>query len=567
MTSSDRALGTPVSFSRQYVAPVAALVLGLVPSLSVSAPVAAQTAGKVEQAAIVLPVMSCEALTHAAADGGPPPDFTTVPDAVTTLTSSTVVAETATSPELCDVTGYISPQIHFELKLPTRTYQGRYLQQGCGGYCGAIPTTTFPSCDAALGGDFAMAATDDGHAGPGGAWALQDEQLRIDYGYRAVHVLSIASKAILTRFYGAPPAHAYFNGCSDGGREAMMEAQRFPADFDGIVAGAIESYALPLNAELQTWEARVNTDSAGQPILTADKIPALHAAVLAACDAVDGLTDGQIDDPRRCTFDPGSIACPTGSDRPDCLTPAQVDATRALYSGPVDETGRRLYPSGQMLGAESAWPGFVIPAQGSRLSPIRAYSDAMVRFQIRPVGQMGPTPEQWQFSSAAFDSLREMGSLQNSTQADLSAFRDRGGKLILYHGWADQAIPPIGTLAYYQAVQDRMGGLARVQEFARLYMLPGMYHCRGGYGPNTFDPIGPMVAWVENGSAPGAIVASLADSSGAVIRTRPVYPYPQRTVYAGSGSIDDAASFHAAPPLSPPDDHVDWAGNFLFDTP
>lgn len=551
---------------RRWLATCIALLVAVIPWPAVASP-AQQSAGKVPHAPIVAPVMTCESLTRNAADGSPPPDFTTVPDAATTLVSSAMVAATATSPDYCDVKGYISPQIQFELKLPTQSYQGRYLQQGCGGYCGAVPASTFPTCDAALGGDFAMAATDDGHSGPGGAWALQDGQLRIDYGYRAVHVLSIASKAILTSFYGAAPTHSYFNGCSDGGREAMMEAERFPADFDGIVAGALEIYALPLNAEMQTWNVRVNTDSAGRSVLTPDKIPALHAAVLAACDGIDGLVDGQIDDPRACTFDPGSVECSAGTDRADCLTPAQVTATRKLYGGPVDENGRRLYPSGQMLGSESAWPGFVIAAAGARLAPIYSFSDAMLRFMIRPVGEIGPKPFDWQFTATEFASLRDQGPIQNSTQADLSAFRDRGGKLIIYHGWADQAIPPIGTLAYYQAMQDRMGGLQKVQEFARMYLAPGMYHCRGGYGPNNFDALGPMVSWVENGTAPDAIVASLSDTNGTVVRTRPLYPYPRRAVYTGTGSIDDAANFRGVPPSVSPNDHVDWAGNDLFDNP
>jgi feruloyl esterase len=375
----------------------------------------------VPRRAIVPPVINCDALTRPAPDGTPPPDFTTVPEAPTTLISSFVVPAAATTPEYCDVKGYISPQVHFQLKLPTATYQGRYLQQGCGGYCGAIPAMTFPACDVALGGDFAMAATNDGHSGPGGAWALHDQQLRIDYGYRAVHVLSIAAKAIITRFYGTAPRYSYFNGCSDGGREGMLEAERYPADFDGIVAGALEIYAMPLNAELQTWNARVNTDARRRPSLTPDRIPALHDAVLAACDGLDGLVDGQIDDPRACTFDPASIQCPPGVDRPDCLSVAQVEAARKLYSGPVDETGQRLYPSGLTYGSESAWPGFVIAAPGARQGLVWSLSDAMLRFQIRPVGEMGPTPEQWQFTSAEFDSLREQGSLQNATQANLSA--------------------------------------------------------------------------------------------------------------------------------------------------
>jgi Tannase and feruloyl esterase len=516
---------------------------------------------------VILPKLVCGTLVQAG--GLVPtgvPDFTRIPNAPTHVTSASVVPGTATAPEFCDVRGYVAPQVQFELKLPTSTWQGRYLQQGCGGYCGAIPTTGFLACDLQPQGNFAVAATNDGHVGGDGLWALNDEQLRIDYGSRAVHVVSIAAKAILAAYYGVGPQHSYFNGCSDGGREALMEAQRYPADFDGIVAGAPEIYAMPLNAEEQAWNAIANLDANGGPILTADKLPALHAAVLAACDAKDGLADGQIDDPRQCTFDPASIQCAAGQDGPGCLTPAQVAAARKLYQGVEDPQGRHLYPGGLPLGSEGGWVPFAVPPPGgSALDP--SLANNYLEFQAFRAGQLGPSVQQWQFTVDNFNRLRPEAQVYDALDADLSAFQRRGGKLIIWHGWSDPGIPPFGTLAYYAAVRDRMGGLAAVQRFARMFMFPSVYHCGGGYGPNQFDVIDPITHWVEQGNAPQVLVASQTSSSGAVVRTRPIFPYPERAQYVGSGSIDDAANFKAVTPSPLPDDHVDWVGNDLFRAP
>lgn len=532
----------------------------------------ARTAAESPSVAVepVIPAkLSCGDLVQT---GGPPrpgvPDFANIAGAPTRIASATVVAATAQTPAYCDVKGVIAPQVQFELKLPTKTYQGRYLQEGCGGFCGSISATDFPACDAQLGGDFAISATNDGHVGTSGfdgVWA-SDEQLRVDMYYRAVHVTSVASKAIIDAFYGQPPRHSYFNGCSEGGREGLMEAQRYPDDFDGIVAGDPAAYWSPLNAEYQPWNSRSNTAADGTSIITPDKLPALHQAVLEACDSKDGLTDGEIEDPRDCTFDPGSIRCPTGSDAPTCLTDAQVDAARKLYGGPRDARGRRLYPGGQPLGSEGGWQPWVsTPAGTPETTSLAAQAgDNFLRFLAFPVGRPGETLQSWQFTDREFNRLRPEERDANALDPDLRAFRRHGGKLILYHGWADPAIPPVGTTVYYQAVRDAMGGLSAVQEFARLFMIPTMYHCSGGYGPSRFDMIGPIVDWVEAGKAPDRVVTTQTNASGDVVRSRPVFPYPARAKYTGTGSIDDAANFVAAEPATPPDDHVDWLGNDLL---
>ena len=503
---------------------------------------------------IIPPVVSCAALAQH--------DFGSVPDAPTSISSATVVAATSTTPEYCDVKGYISPQTQFELKLPTKTYQGRYLQVGCGGFCGVVSPTTFPSCDAQLGGDFAMATDNQGHMAASnvdGVWALDDLQLRIEFGYLSEHAMAQAAKAITATYYGQSPRYSYFNGCSDGGHEALQEAQRYPGDFNGIIAGAPANIWAPLNAEFQPWLARANLDAQGSQILTADKLPALHDAVMKACAGVDGL----IDDPRTCHFDPASIQCPAGTNTAACLTPAQVETVRKVYEGPVDAQGHHLYIGGEPYGAELAWAGWIVTPPGVE-SVAQAIGDNYLKYQAFQVGKVGPSFQNWQFTIAGFNATRPMGEIYNSTNADLSAFRAHGGKLIIWQGWADQAIPPFGSPVYYDAVQDRMGGLQQVQQFARLFMFPSMYHCAGGYGPSQFDMVAPMVAWVEQGVAPGKIVAAQTSSTNQVVRTFPVFPYPEQTKYTGHGSINDANNYVGITPQPLPEDDYNWVGNDLF---
>ncbi len=522
--------------------------------------------------AVVAPRLDCAALAPIGTAARPGvPDFTAIPGAPTRVTSATVIAAGASSPEYCDVKGYIAPQIHFDLRLPTKTWQGRYLQSGCGGFCGAVGQPSFPTCDLQPGGDFAVAATDDGHAAGGtdGLWGVNDQELRVDFGTRAPHALSLAAKAIITAFYAVAPRFSYFQGCSDGGREALMEAQRFPADFNGIVAGAPANIWAPLIGESLVWNARANMDAQGNQILTADRLPALHAAVLKACDGADGLVDGQIDDPRACTFDPASIQCPSGADAPTCLSSAQVVVARKLYQGPVDGAGHRLYPGGEPFGSELAWVPWVVTPPGIQ-SLDAGFGDSYLRYLGFPIGKPASSLQDWRFTVQGFNRLRAAEPLYGSTNADLTAFRQRGGKLIIWHGWADPAIAPSGTTAYYDAVTDRMGGLGATQRFARLFMLPTVYHCGGTYGPGTavqFDFVNPITHWVEQGVAPDDVVLTHTIQGGAVVRTRPVFAYPRQARYTGVGSIDNAANFVGVMPSPAPDDHINWVGNDLFNVP
>ncbi len=501
------------------------------------------------------------------------PRYPTAVASATVVPASPGNATTPANPEYCDVKGMIAPQTHFDLQLPTKTWQGRYLQNGCGGYCGTVSGQTFPSCDAQLGGDFAMATDDEGHVssgglGGGGLFAFNDQKLRLEYGYQSEQALYTVARYIINYFYGQPPNRSYYNGCSDGGREAMEMAERYPDEFNGIIAGAPEIIAGPLNAEHQTWDVRVNTDAQGNAILTDDKLPALHAAVIKACAGDDGVNDGIITDPQNCRFDPASIQCPSGVDNASCLTPAQVRVVREFYAGPSDPQGRLLYPGGLPYGSELGWSAFELPpsANGGKV-PTTASLDYFglslpyLRYQLLPVGQLGPDPFQWRFDDAGFRSMFPVADIWDAMSTDLRAFRAHGGKLIMWQGWSDNGIPPSGTVDYYDVLSRRMGGLGSTQQFARLFMVPSVYHCGGSYaGATVPDMIYPMVQWAEDGTAPSQLTVQYGSTT-----TRPVYPYPEIPRYNGSGNTNDAASFH--PVASPGAHYTDWIGNYLFYEP
>lgn len=524
-------------------------------------------------APIIAPILTCGSLVQTFTDPTTPgvPDLSLVRGYESRITSATVVAATSTTPEYCDVHGYISGQIGFELKLPTKTYQGRYLQNGCGGYCGTVIPPSFPACDAQLGGDFATSSTNDGFENPStnlfdALAGAEDEAIRVDYGSRAVHAVAVISKIIIAGFYGAPPKTSYFVGCSDGGREGLMEAERYPTDFNGIIAGAPGNYMGFLPTEQSSWVSKANTGPDGNPILTAAKLPALHAAVVNECDALDGLKDGQITDPRLCHFDPASIECPAGTDLPTCLTPAQVDVVRKIYSAPHTPDGALLYPGGFEPGSELGWASWLAPpAGGMAAAGSTIAAENFLRYMGLPIGQ-GMTLADWQFTREDFRKLLNQALIYSSISPNLTRFRDAGGKLIVYQGWADNLIPPAGTINWYSQVEDVMGGARQTQQFARLFMFPDMLHCTGqGPSPNiSQDVIDQLVQWVENGAAPDRLIGYQTDASGNVIRTRPVFPYPLTARYTGSGSIDDYQNFVPAPPLVRGQDRVDWLGSGLM---
>ncbi|HSC02139.1 MAG TPA: tannase/feruloyl esterase family alpha/beta hydrolase [Solirubrobacteraceae bacterium] len=534
-------------------------------------PLVAASAKLVPISPIIKPKLSkCEDITRLT-------DLAANPEYPTAIASSTDMPAANGNPEYCDVKGMIAPQTQFDLQLPVSSWQGRYLQNGCGGYCGTVGNQTFPSCDAQLGGDFAMATDNEGHVtagglGGGGLWAFNDLKLRNEYGYESEQALYVVARQIIKDYYGQLPNRSYYNGCSDGGREAMEMAERYPDDFDGIIAGAPEIIAGPLNAEEQTWNIRVNTGPDGNAILTADKLPALHGAVLKFCAGDDGVNDGIITDPQDCDSKIpqilASVQCSAGTDDSSCLTPAQVNVARLFYQGPSDPRGRLLYAGGVPLGSELGWTVFELPFGGSGPTSNSldyvGLSQPYLRYQLLRPGQLGPDPFQWQFTDQAFNSMFPAANTWDAMDTNLTAFYRHGGKLIMWQGWADNGIPPSGTVDYYDTMSRRMG--AATTKFSRLYLFPSVYHCGGGYaGATTPDLIYPIVQWVEQGTAPGQLTISYKPSPNTTPFTRPVYPYPDIPKYNGSGDQNSASSFHAVP--SPGAHYTNWYGNYLFYRP
>ncbi|MEJ0065208.1 MAG: tannase/feruloyl esterase family alpha/beta hydrolase [Caulobacteraceae bacterium] len=358
------------------------------------------------------------------------------------------------------------------------------------------------------------------------------------------------AKAVVERFYGAKPAWSYFRGCSTGGREGLAEAAWAPDDFDGIVAG---DPAFAVGAIANTWDSQHLLRPDGAPVIPAAKLVVLHQAILAACDALDGVKDGIMMDPRACHFQVASIECKGGGEGADCLSAAQVAAAEAVYDGPRDSKGQRLYPGGAMFGAEASWGTTADSAS------LPAGAERFLEFWPNP-------PLSYTYRDFNFDtdlpkikaSLALYDPVPPGEAPDLTAFERRGGKLILYHGWADGGVSPINTLDYYSQVAHGQGGMAKVRGWFRLFMVPGMFHCRGGDAPNTFDFMPSIMAWVEKGVAPDGVVATQKDPSGQILRQRPLYAYPEQAAYKGAGDANMASSWQATTPSTMPDDRVAW---------
>jgi hypothetical protein len=513
-TTTTTARRTPTRTAvRPGVAGVVALVALLALGLTGGAAVAAPSAPSAPAGVAGAPVRECSALAGA--------DFSHVPDAPSKVSSATLI--TSGGHQFCQVRGTIRPRTHFEIRLPTTGWHGQYVQEGCSDLCGAIRQLDLPplvgfNCAPFTNGELVLAADDGGHTGgpTDGRWGRDDLELRRVFGLTSEHSLSRLSKAVIARYYGRPPTHAYFDGCSTGGRQALILAQRYPTDFDGIIAGAPTSNLAPL-ALLTAWEVRNNTGPDGHQVLTAEKLPTLHAAVLRRCAGDNGL----IADPRRCDFQPATIQCPNGVDAPSCLTPAQVRAVRAFYRGPTDPAGRSLYNGGQPYGSELGWQDtFIAPASDTG-APADTYAARITLSYLKDLAYAHNPPDTFtlgdvRFTDGEFKRLNRLGdAIYNANNPDLTAFRDHGGKLILYQGWADPITPPWATIDYAAAMQHTMGGFAASQRFSRLYLIPGAYHCL--FGPSSADPaelavpelLTPLMDWVERGIPPGEVPAPI----------------------------------------------------------
>ncbi|HWZ30928.1 MAG TPA: tannase/feruloyl esterase family alpha/beta hydrolase [Bryobacteraceae bacterium] len=465
-----------------------------------------------------------------------------------------------TMPSFCRVQGVSKPsadsQIEFEVWMPASGWNGKYFGIGNGGFAGSIQYSLMA---AALHGGYASSSTDTGHKGPAtnADWALGHYEKIVDFAYRSIHETAEKSKSVIQGFYGRNPKHSYFSGCSNGGRQALVEAQRYPADYDGIIAGAAANFWTHNFAGF-IWDEQA-LDGAAQ--IPPSKMPAIERAALAACDARDGVEDGVIDDPTKCHFDPATLLC-HGADSESCLTAGQVGALKKIYEGPRNSKGEQIFP-GYLPGAESGpggWSRWIAGPDAQQVVFGNGFFANMV-FQNA----------KWDFRSFNFD--RDMkitddksARLFNATDANLKAFKNGGGKLLMYHGWSDTAIAPVNAVIYYESVVKEMGP-KQAGEFTQLYMVPGMQHCAGGPGPNSFgtnpsatpsDPRHSMALaldrWVDQGVAPSQIIATKfktgANPESGVVRTRPLCPYPQVAHYVGSGSTDDAANFKCAVPPS-----------------
>ncbi len=463
-------------------------------------------------------------------------------------------------PAFCRVTGVLHPsgdsQIGFEVWLPAAGWNGKFQGIGNGGYAGVMD---YGGLAAAMSRGYAAAATDTGHRGSGidASWALGHPEKIVDFGSRAIHETAVKAKQIIGALYNSAPKRSYFSACSTGGRQALMEAQRYPEDYDGIIAGAAANYWTHLMAGF-VWNTVATSKQPGSYI-PPGKLPAIEAAALAACDALDGVKDGVIDDPTRCKFDPAILHCP-GAETDACLTAPQIEALRMIYSGPMDSKGHNLFP-GYLPGGEtgpggwSAWIAGTNPKDslhysfGTQFFKNMVYDDAAWDYKTLDAGA----------ATRLADS--KMGPILNSINPDLSRFHARGGKLILYHGWSDTAIAPVNSINYYNSAVAKAGA-KEAATFLRLFMVPGMQHCGGGPGPNSFGQSGAaqgdpehslgkaLEQWVEQGVAPDRIVATKFKPGTPleVARTRPLCRYPEVAKWKGSGSTDDAANFVCAVP-------------------
>jgi tannase/feruloyl esterase len=431
-------------------------------------------------------------------------------------------------PAYCRVAATLTPSsdsdIKIEVWLPSAGWNGKYQAVGNGGWAGTI---SYPAMAAALREGYATSSTDTGHVGGTPAPLIGHPEKVIDYSHRAVHEMTVASKGIISAFYDRGPRLSYWNGCSTGGRQGLMEAQRFPEDFDAVLAGAPANYHSHLHASDLANAVPPLTTPGG--LLPQAKLDMLNRAVLAACDANDGVSDGLVTEPRSCRFDPASLACKT-SDADTCLTAIQVASVRRMYAASKWRNGQTIFP-GKSPGSESGWSAVVSTAR----QPIFV---ALGSFQL---AYQDPN---WDWKTFDVDRdvkfVDEKTSFINAVDPDLSRFKARGGRILMYHGWNDTAISPQNSVDYYNSVLKKMG--PDQSDFIRLFMMPGMAHCRGGVGPDQVNFMGALERWREQGTAPASLIA-IKTSGPRVDMTRPLCPEPQVATYKGAGSVNDAANF------------------------
>jgi feruloyl esterase len=431
-------------------------------------------------------------------------------------------------PAFCRVAVDLKPtpdsDIHIEVWLPTSQWNGKFIAVGSGGWGGSL---SYGEMADALRRGYATSATDDGHTGPSASFVVGHPEKLIDFAYRAEHEMTVEAKTLIHAFYGSDPRYSFWNGCSGGGREGLLQASRYPDEFDGIIAGD------PANIRRNAWalELAVQTFKDPEAYIPPAKYAMIHRAVLEACDAKDGLKDGLIEAPESCNVDFKSLQC-KAADGPDCLTAHQVQTAQTITSPVATKRGRILFPRVEP-GTELRW---------SRLAGGPQPADLFLD-EFRYVVYQDSNWD-WRSFDLERDSAKAHAIDKNVDELnpDLTAFEKHGGKLLLYHGWADQQVAPGSSVEFYKAVLDSSGGPEQTSNWIRLFMAPGMAHCSGGEGPDTFDKISAMEQWVEEGKTPEQIIAA-HKTAGKIDRTRPLCPYPQVAHNNGTGSIDEASNF------------------------
>jgi feruloyl esterase len=476
-------------------------------------------------------------------------DFSSIQDAPTQVLRAKTVGAAGGLPAFCKVEAYVYPEVGIEVHLPgVKDWNGKLIVAGNGGWAGVL---SGEACDQHLKRGYACVTTDTGHRGRGddGLWALNDPAAQVDFGYRAIHVATLAAKSIVSRYYSRDAQRAYFMSCSTGGYQGMVEAQRFPWDFDGIIAGAPDMDEADLTMR-EVWAQRSFSDKAGKPVLDDGAIRILHQAALDQCDMDDGLKDGLISNPIGCSFDPSKLLCKKGETQ-RCLNASQVEAAKRIYDGPPHTRERAV--RGALPGSEIVW----------KFGTDTKYTDSLFQYMI-----YGTSPG---WSSATYDFEHDykrlgMAALYTDTNPDLRRFKAAGGKLLVYQGGNDVVEMPTAIVDYYETAEKVLGGLELTQDFFRLFIIPGMNHCGGGVGASSVDYLSYLENWVEQNHAPDKMIGahvsdsyldSLPEASRSVTFpldpkiplsfTRPMYPYPQFAKYA-SGAPNDAASFRPAQP-------------------
>jgi hypothetical protein len=495
-------------------------------------------------------------------------DFTSVVDAPLQVVDARIVEASGTVPAYCRVQGYVFPQVGIELRLPVANWNGKFIEVGDGGYGGAMYLFL---CEGPVRKGYACIASDMGHKGATnlGLWARDNVQAQADWGFRATHVTAVAGKAIVQAYYTRPAAKSYMYGCSTGGYQGLVESQRFPWDFDGIVAIAPDADSEADVSMRQVWKFRKLLNAEGKPVLARADLTLLHQAALRACDLTDGVKDGIVGDPLGCRFDPAVLTCSAGRNT-GCLTPVQVQAVKEVYAGPHTSGGVPIATRGVFPGSELDWE--VDQDSAAEVSEFFRY----LLFRPAPGSS-------WKISDFDFDHDYQrlgLGAMYTDNNPDLRRFKAAGGKLLVAQGGNDALEIPGAIFDYYEIVERTMGGRAATTDFFRLFLVPGMKHCSAGDGAFAVDYLTYLEAWVEHNQAPEVMIGAHVDTdyllkhsqdTGAsdgeriwwaafklmypldpeipVTFTRALYPYPAIARYKGAGDPNDARNFG---PVTPP---------------